>query len=238
MSVAKRPVTAFYRSWPNALRTYDLNDRSRSRIGERQRRTWRKQARPPLRRCRRSRGGGRSGRTDDSGSGTCVRRLIRPPSKGELPQVGYFAPPTALTNASRSVTSFTSSTTSRIALASPSLRPFVHVVHALTAPSHKTTKQPRLDDAGAWPGLSGRGSQLIRSLVAAHVAEQERAGNSGGLLRFVPCARALGATRSIAAKEEPRRALELGPRVSRRKGLLHSVGRVWPGRDVGGPGGE
>jgi hypothetical protein len=126
-------------SWPNALKTYDINDRSRSRIGERQRRTWRRQARPPLRRRRTRRGGDAlAARTTEEAVHASVGSSARSrPGRARAgSQVGYFAPPAALMNASRSVTSFTSSTTSHIALTSPSQRPFVHVVHVLTSPSH------------------------------------------------------------------------------------------------------
>ena len=47
-------------------------------------------------------------------------------------------------NPSRSFTSFTSSTTSHIAPASLPQRPFVHMVHALSAPSHRRLKRSRL----------------------------------------------------------------------------------------------
>jgi hypothetical protein len=69
-------------------------------------------------------------------------RLIRPVEAAwarASSQAGYFPPPAALMNASRSVTSFTSITTSDNGRDKHSKRPFVHVIHGPAAPAHKAT---------------------------------------------------------------------------------------------------
>jgi hypothetical protein len=71
-------------------------------------------------------------------------RLIRPVEAARArasSQAGYFAPPAALMNASRSVTSFTSITTSDNGRDKHSKGPFVHVIHGPAAPAHKATKR-------------------------------------------------------------------------------------------------
>ena len=64
----------------------------------------------------------------------------RRPEHGRAPKAGYFAPPAALMNASRSVTSFTSITTSDNGRDKHSKGPFVHVIHGPAAPAHKSPK--------------------------------------------------------------------------------------------------
>ena len=82
-------------SWPNALKTYDINDRSRSRDGERQRRTWRKQARPPFDDpVRGAVGDALAARTTEEWCNASVR-LIRPVEAAGArasSQARYFAP--------------------------------------------------------------------------------------------------------------------------------------------------
>jgi hypothetical protein len=73
-------------------------------------------------------------------------RLIRPVEAARArpsSQAGYFAPPAAPMNASRSVTSFTSITTSDNGRDKHSKGPFVHVIHGPAAPAHKGVNPQR-----------------------------------------------------------------------------------------------
>jgi len=76
-------------------------------------------------------------------------RLIRPVVAARArasSQAGSFAPPAALMNGSRSVTSLTSITTSDNGRDKHSKGPFVHVIHGPAAPAHNG------ESRGSWPG--------------------------------------------------------------------------------------
>ena len=66
-------------------------------------------------------------------------RLVEAARARASSQAGNFAPPAALMNASRPVTSFTSITTSDNGCDKHSKGPFLHVIHGPATPAHKAT---------------------------------------------------------------------------------------------------
>ena len=68
-------------------------------------------------------------------------RLVEAARARASSQAGNFAPPAALMNASRPVTSFTSITTSDNGCDKHSKGPFLHVIHGPATPAHKATKR-------------------------------------------------------------------------------------------------